>query len=709
MVKHVLADDLAVEDGSLTADISNAAPGTTVTLSAKVQNLGDNTAQNIKVNFYLGNPSSGGTLIGMVVITTPLKPGDSVIVSLPWTIPEGTAPVSIYVVVDPDAGIDILNRTNNTTSTTLGLPDLKIQNFTAEKLGSDNFSLVVSVANIGGTTCGASNVKLHLGSNTGTVIATIGLQSLARFASVDLSYEWKTTALAQSDIVLVAVADEGNIITESNKSNNTSQLTIKGDPVLSVAPTVSYPAKEAGTTTFGVSNTGTGTMAWTAAVTSGSSWLSISSGTSGTNTGTITCAYTANTSGAARSGTIRVTAENAAGSPLDVTVTQSAATITPVISGSVKTGTGSGISGVAIVFSNSGGTATTDASGNYSVTVPNNYSGTATPYKSGYTFTPTSRTYANVTANQTGQNFTGAAVTASRQQFWGIWSDGVYAWNKTTGKWTKMASTSNAMMIAAGKIDSDSIDDLIGVWTSGLYVKLSSSGQWLKLSTTLPTWIAAGDLNNDGRDDVIASWKNDAVYYRDSATGKWIKLSSAVRQLAAGNIGGTRDDLAGVWSDGLWVRFSATAAWQKIDAAIPGWIAAGDISGDKQADIVGSYSTGTWYRNSATKTWTKITTPAEQITVGDLDGDGRDDLIGIWSNGVYVRYGATNQWQLITSSKPKWITTGKIADALQSADALNDPMESPEGNDMIDLSQEGPDGMAADRHFLDGEGPMPAE
>ena len=63
-------------------------------------------------------------------------------------------------------------------------------------------------------------------------------------------------------------------------------------------------------------------MPWTAAVTSGGSWLSITSGASGTNAGTITCAFTANTGTSARTGTIRVTATGATGSPKDVTVTQ---------------------------------------------------------------------------------------------------------------------------------------------------------------------------------------------------------------------------------------------------------------------------------------------------------------------------------------------------------------------------------------------------
>jgi D-alanyl-D-alanine carboxypeptidase len=257
-------------------------------------------------------------------------------------------------------------------------------------------------------------------------------------------------------------------------------------------------------------------------------------------------------------------------------------------------------------------------------------------------------------------------------RFLGAWPDGVWYWNQSTKQWTKIPSTANAMMIAAGKVDADNTDDLIGVWSSGLYVRQSSDGQWVKLSENLPTWIAAGDLNNDGRDDVIGSWNSDGVYYRDSATGKWWKLATPAKQLTAGNIGGTRDDLVGVWNDGLWVRFSANASWQNIDPAIPIRITAGDMTGDKRAGIVGSYSSGTWYRNSATGAWSKITTPAEQVAAGDIDGDGRDDLIGVWSTGVWVRYGATNLWERITASGPGWITTGRIAETTQAAGSWDD-------------------------------------
>lgn len=98
--------------------------------------------------------------------------------------------------------------------------------------------------------------------------------------------------------------------------------------ILSISPSSRSVANTPGTTTFNVSNTGTGTMPWAAAVISGETWLSISSGAFGTDTGTINCAFTANTTASPRTGTIRVTAPGAAsGNPTDVTVIQAGSSV----------------------------------------------------------------------------------------------------------------------------------------------------------------------------------------------------------------------------------------------------------------------------------------------------------------------------------------------------------------------------------------------
>ncbi|MBX3729300.1 MAG: trypsin-like peptidase domain-containing protein [Candidatus Sumerlaeia bacterium] len=93
-------------------------------------------------------------------------------------------------------------------------------------------------------------------------------------------------------------------------------------PVLSVAPSERRVFSDEGQTSFAVSNSGTGSMAWSATVVSGGSWLRIDAGASGTNSGTIVCGYSRNTTGQVRTGTVRVSASGAQGSPMNVTVTQ---------------------------------------------------------------------------------------------------------------------------------------------------------------------------------------------------------------------------------------------------------------------------------------------------------------------------------------------------------------------------------------------------
>jgi hypothetical protein len=112
---------------------------------------------------------------------------------------------------------------------------------------------------------------------------------------------------------------------------------------LVISPSNQSVAKDAGSITFSVSNTGTSIIPWRAAVTAGADWLSISSGAGGTDTGTITCAYTANTSTSSRTGTIQVRAYGDGTSTKDVTVTQNppgpptacTATITTTIDGNL--------------------------------------------------------------------------------------------------------------------------------------------------------------------------------------------------------------------------------------------------------------------------------------------------------------------------------------------------------------------------------------
>jgi len=81
------------------------------------------------------------------------------------------------------------------------------------------------------------------------------------------------------------------------------------------------------------------------------------------------------------------------------------------ISGYILTSSGVGIDNVLVTEDKDGGWDITDTDGYYRVPVRIGWSGTITPTKTGYTFAPVNRTYANVLASVPNQNYTGVDGT----------------------------------------------------------------------------------------------------------------------------------------------------------------------------------------------------------------------------------------------------------------------------------------------------------
>jgi hypothetical protein len=83
------------------------------------------------------------------------------------------------------------------------------------------------------------------------------------------------------------------------------------------------------------------------------------------------------------------------------------------LSGTVTLG-GAALSGVNFAASGGGSCTSSDATGSYACTVAQGWSGTVTPSLGGYSFSPPSRSYSSVAANQTAQNYTALFRSTSR-------------------------------------------------------------------------------------------------------------------------------------------------------------------------------------------------------------------------------------------------------------------------------------------------------
>ncbi len=144
------------------------------------------------------------------------------------------------------------------------------------------------------------------------------------------NYTWSNGETTQS----ITVTEPGDHSVEvsdctgcSGKSETVS-ITQASDsqPVLSVTPPSQSVSADAGETTVSVANTGTGEMRWT--VTTDVPWLTVIP-TWGTDDETLTVRYEANIDDE-RTGSIKITADGATGSPETVTVIQEA--VQPVLS-----------------------------------------------------------------------------------------------------------------------------------------------------------------------------------------------------------------------------------------------------------------------------------------------------------------------------------------------------------------------------------------
>jgi hypothetical protein len=89
---------------------------------------------------------------------------------------------------------------------------------------------------------------------------------------------------------------------------------------------------------------------------------------------------------------------------------------------------GAGLGGVGFAASNGGSCGNSGSAGLYTCSVPQNWSGTIIPSLSGYSFTPASRAYSAVNANQNGQNYAAATAVATT-----VWVEDAVPAGATTG------------------------------------------------------------------------------------------------------------------------------------------------------------------------------------------------------------------------------------------------------------------------------------
>ena len=374
--------------------------------------------------------------------------------------------------------------------------------------------------------------------------------------------------------------------------------------VISVSPASRDVAKNAGATTFSVSNTGTGTMPWTAAVTSGGTWLSITSGASGMDAGTITCSLTANTSSSVRIATIRITAPGATGSPADVTVIQAPTSAESLAASFVGSG---------LWIHNSGNAAWLQVS---SINPENMiYSGSTLYADFGasglYKFNDAAAWTQLTPSNPENMAASGSALYAD------FGASGLYKFDATA--WTQLTPSNPENMVAAGSL---------------LYADFGASGlykfdvtAWSQLTSADPENMVAAGLT------LYADFGVSGLYKLDG-TG-WTQLTSVDPENMVASDSALYVDF-GV-SNGLYKWDGA--AWTQLTSANPGKMV---VSGSILYVDFGALGLYQWNGSS----WTPLTSahPENMVAVGStLYAD-------FGASGLYKWDGTA--WSQLTGSNP---------------------------------------------------------
>lgn len=217
--------NLSIIPTDITFSNPNPRIGDTITITARVYNEGPAVANNIVVQFFDGDPSSTGVLIGEVTISTITAFGNNQ-TSMNWTVPTASLR-KVYVRIDPLNTIDELDETDNvvfrnlTSSTmpdlTLGSADITFSPDPA-RIG-DPVTIRVTVRNHGQS--GAENFLVYVYAGDpdqgGSTIAQANYSYLEGGSTNSFQFIW--TVVQGVDRITVRIDPLGQV-TESNENNN---------------------------------------------------------------------------------------------------------------------------------------------------------------------------------------------------------------------------------------------------------------------------------------------------------------------------------------------------------------------------------------------------------------------------------------------------------------------------------------------------------
>ncbi len=231
--------NLSISSSDITFSETMPTVGETVTITATVKNTGYETASNVTVRFFNGDPSSGGVQIGTDQLISVLPAGAVSQVSISQTFAT-TGSRTIFAQLDPTNQISETSKTDNIASARLWVatqPDLAvfsedIKPSTFTPAPGTAFTLEYTIRNLGESATGGFDVSIYDGQPTGLPLQSVHISGIGG-AEVRTG-TMGVTLTGNGPHTLYIVADSGNAVTELSETNNTGAVAVN----VGAAPTL---------------------------------------------------------------------------------------------------------------------------------------------------------------------------------------------------------------------------------------------------------------------------------------------------------------------------------------------------------------------------------------------------------------------------------------------------------------------------------------
>lgn len=216
--------------GDLLIDDSSPVETEEVILTARVHNTGLYTANNVMVNYFVGNPQEGGTYIGSKLLPSILA-DHYVDANLLWRTSGYTGTHEIYAVVDMASQIAEMNEANNTTALSVSIltrPDLLntgIHLSDDEPVVGESVIITLSETNQGQADALPSSVSVFDGDPiTGGLLIGESTVEVMGESFTSLDFEWIPGQTGWHRIYVIS--DKYDQISEYDEGNNQGWLDI---------------------------------------------------------------------------------------------------------------------------------------------------------------------------------------------------------------------------------------------------------------------------------------------------------------------------------------------------------------------------------------------------------------------------------------------------------------------------------------------------